>query len=355
MVDNSGKILDKVKPSRIIWPLLIGAAITVYMLRDFDFAALSLLEITSASIVFLGIAFLMMLLRDVGYVWRLRLLSDGRLSWRKCIQIVLLWEFTSAITPSAIGGTSVAIFFINKEGLNLGLSSAIVLMTSFLDELYFVVTFPLVILLLVYWDAFPSGDGTSFYQSKLFILACIGYGLKLAYTLVVFYGLLVNPRGLKWLLLIIFKLPIIRKWRPQANMSGDDMVKASREFKQWPLKQWSKAFFATAVSWTSRYWVVNALVLFLFGGYALDLQAHIVVFGKQLILWVMMLITPTPGGSGFAEYFFNEFLSTDLPMSDQNGLASFVAFLWRLVSYYPYLVLGAFLVPAWIKKHFVKV
>jgi glycosyltransferase 2 family protein len=359
MVDNSGKILDKVKPSRIVFPLLIGVAITIYLLRDFDFKSLSMLEMSLASVGFLGVAFVLMVIRDAGYVWRLRLLSGNSLSWRKCIQVVLLWEFTSAITPSAVGGTSVAIFYLNKEGVSLGLGSAMVLMTSLLDELYFIIAFPLVFLLMGHSGLFAFGgsdqSGAALFSNHFFIMALLGYGLKFLYTLVVFYGLFINPRGLKWLLLMIFKLPIIRKWRPQANESGEDLLKASQEFKNWPVKKWAQAFLATALSWTARYWVVNALIVFLFGGFALGLQAHLVVFGKQLVMWIMMLVTPTPGGSGFAEYIFNEFLSTDLPLVNGSGMGNFVAFLWRLVSYYPYLIIGAIIVPAWIRKHFIKV
>ncbi|MBN2743203.1 hypothetical protein LX69_00760 [Breznakibacter xylanolyticus] len=351
MVDNSGKILNKVKPGRIIWPLLIGAGITVYLFRDIDFKAFSLLEITMASSVFLFLAFLLMVIRDFGYIWRLRLLSNGELSWQKCLSIVMLWEFTSAITPSAVGGTSVAIFFVNKEGVTLGRSSAIVLMTSLLDELYFVITFPLIILLIGGTGLFSFGDSDAdiWYKSHFFIIALTGYSLKLIYSLIVFYGLFVNPRGLKWLLLMIFKLPIIRKWRPQARESGDDLIKASLEFRTWPFKNWLKAFLATAISWTARYWVVNALILFLFGYSYLNSTSHIMVFGKQFIMWIMMLITPTPGGSGFAEVIFKEFLNGNLP----QGLETVVALLWRMVSYYPYLIIGAIVIPRWIKRHFV--
>ncbi|MBN2167379.1 MAG: flippase-like domain-containing protein [Marinilabiliaceae bacterium] len=346
MVDNSGKILNKVKPGRIIFPLLIGIAVSAFLMRDFDFQSLTLIKLTASSIIFLLIAFLLMAIRDIGYIWRIRILSNNELSWGRCLNIVMLWEFTSAITPSAVGGTSVAIFFINKEGINLGKSSAIVLMTSLLDELYFIITFPLVVLFLDQTDLFSIRENSHF-----FWVAVIGYSIKLVYSIFVFYGLLLNPRGLKWLLLFIFRLPIIRRWRPKANESGNDLLEASAQFKNWPIKYWIKAFIATGFSWTSRYWVVNALILFMFGYNYLYLESHILVFAKQLLMWIMMLVTPTPGGAGFAEYIFKEFLSGDLP----QGMENFMSFLWRLVSYYPYLLIGAFLIPRWIRKRFIQV
>jgi hypothetical protein len=354
MVDNSGKILKSIRPGRIIWPLLIGLGVTLFSLKDFDWATLSMIEVTLISSVWLLMAMLLMVLRDLGYIWRLRILSGGELSWKKCLNIVMLWEFTSAVTPSAIGGTSVAIFFVNKEGVSIGKSSAIVMMTSFLDELYFILVFPVVIILMGHANVIGTSDGVEpavpLYESHFFTVAIIGYLLKLGYTIVLSYGLLINPRGLKWLLLLIFKLPIIRRWRPEANQSGEDLVKASTEFRKWPLKNWFKAFIATSISWTSRYWVVNMLILFFFGYNYFDFQQHLVVFGKQLIMWVMMLVTPTPGGSGFAEYFFKEILANDIPL----GMSNVLAFLWRLISYYPYLFIGIIIIPRWIRKHFLK-
>ena len=87
----------------------------------------------------------MMLTRDIGYIVRLKILSDGRLTWIQCVRIIFLWEFTSTITPSAVGGTSLAILFIYKEKVSLGHSSAMVMTTAFLDELYFLVMFPILL------------------------------------------------------------------------------------------------------------------------------------------------------------------------------------------------------------------
>ncbi|WP_026474071.1 lysylphosphatidylglycerol synthase transmembrane domain-containing protein [Alkaliflexus imshenetskii] len=353
MTDNSGKILKSIHPARIVLPILIGIAVTGFMLyREYQPGSLSLLSFTLQSVFWLFLAFVMMGIRDLGYIIRLRILTQNKLSWRKTFNIVMLWEFTSAITPSAIGGTSVAIFFINKEGISLGRSTAVVMVTSFLDELYFILTFPVILLLIGRTDIFslnPEEVAIPWYQNQFLIFALVGYSLKLLYTLVISYGLFINPRGLKWILLWIFKLPIIKKWRPQANESGTELIQTSKEFRNWPFSKWLQAFVATFFSWTARYWVVNALILTFFGMHWLSWSDHILVFGKQLVMWIMMLVSPTPGGSGFAEYVFRGFLAAFIPLG--TGVA--MAFLWRLISYYPYLFIGAFVIPKWVKKHFV--
>ena len=66
-------------------------------------------------------------------------------------------------------------------------------------------------------------------------------------------------------------------------------------------------------------------------------------------MWIMMLVSPTPGGSGFAEFVFKEYLGEFLPGA---GLAVMMAMLWRLVTYYPYLLAGVFIVPRWVARSF---
>ena len=114
--------------------------------KEFDINAFRQITFTWSSVFWLFVALLCMAVRDLGYVIRIRILSGDRLSWIKAIRIIFLWEFTSAVTPSAIGGTSLAILFVNKEGIKVGRSSAIVMATSFLDELYFILMFPLILL-----------------------------------------------------------------------------------------------------------------------------------------------------------------------------------------------------------------
>ncbi len=354
-IDNSGKIVKSIRPSKIILPIIIGIGISGYMLfKEYTPGSFDVMQFSLSTVFWLFVSLLLMAIRDFGYIIRIRLLSQNQLTWRKAFSIVMLWEFTSAITPSAIGGTSVAIFFLNKEGIRIGRSTAIVMVTSFLDELYFIIAFPLILLMIGRSDIFGFGieelDKIPWYKNQFLLFALTGYGLKFLYTLVLIYGLFINPRGLKFLLLWIFKLPIIRKWRPDANESGSDLIIASKEFKSWSFTNWVKAFFATMLSWTSRYWVVNTIIISFFGFHFISFENNLLVFGKQLVMWIMMLVSPTPGGSGFAEYVFKEFLNEIVPI----GTGVTLAFVWRLLSYYPYLFIGILIVPRWIRKHFIK-
>ena len=54
--------------------------------------------------IFLGFVF--MWGRDFGLTWRFRALTDRQLSWGKAYKVDFLCEFTSCVTPSAVGGSS---------------------------------------------------------------------------------------------------------------------------------------------------------------------------------------------------------------------------------------------------------
>lgn len=290
---------------------------------------------------FLLLALLFMAGRDVGYTLRLRLLSDKALSWRQSLRVIMLWEFTSAVTPSAIGGTSLAVIYVNKEGISVGRSSAIVMATSLLDELYFVIMFPLLLLVASVTQLFAVSSSLA---AGLLAFTLAGYFVKLVWTLMLLYGLFVNPQSLRKIIIKAFTLPVLRRWKAGAVKAGDDIVASASELRRRSLTFWLKSFAATFISWTSRYWVVNALFLAFFA-----VHDHLLIFARQLVMWIMMLVSPTPGGSGFAEFVFKQFLGDFIPVA---GLTVIIALLWRLITYYLYLLIGVVIVPGWIKNKF---
>jgi uncharacterized protein (TIRG00374 family) len=162
------------------------------------------------------------------------------------------------------------------------------------------------------------------------------------------YGLFRNPNLIKRFILKLFGFKFLRRWRKQARRAGLDLVQNSKELRQKSLFFWFKAFGTTFISWVARYWVVNAIFLAFF----IFKKGHFLVFAKQLVMWLMMLVSPTPGGSGFSEFIFSEYLADFMPKV--AGIAILVAFVWRLITYYPYFVVGAFVVPRWINDKFGK-
>lgn len=339
------KELRQIKMRNIIYPIIIGLGMVGYMIyQDFNIETFNLLSFNWKSVFWMSVAIMFMFGRDIGYIIRIKILSDGEISWLEATRIIMLWEFTSAITPSAIGGTSFAIIYVHKGGLSVGRSSALVLLTSFLDELYFVIMFPILLFVIGESRLFDMSGVSEGMQSSIFTFFAIGYSLKLAYTILISYGLFAKPRGLKWIIVKIFSIRYLRKWRDAANRTGNDIITSSSELKKKKAIFWIKVIAATFLSWSSRYLVVNAIIMAFF-----FTEEHLLLFARQFIMWVMMLIMPTPGGSGFSEFFFKDYLGEFFPVA---SVAIIIALIWRLVTYYPYLIIGIILFPRWLRAKF---
>jgi len=212
--------------------------------------------------------------------------------------------------------------------------------------------FPLILLIVGKNALFTTslqGTGPALLDN-LVIVASIGYAIILAWVILVGYGLFVNPEKIKQILLCIFRLPLLKRWRESAEKAGDDIVQSSHELKSKPFIFWIKAITATFFSWTSRYWVVNAILVAFFA-----VKDHFLIFARQLVTWIMMIISPTPGGSGFAEVILGRYITDAIPAAPEfaMSIALAIAIIWRILSYYPYLIIGALIIPGWIQRKFI--
>ncbi len=279
--------------------------------------------------------------RDFFYMLRIRILTKNKLSWKASFYVIMIWEFASALSPGVVGGAAVAMFILNRETIPFGKATAIVIITAFMDNLFFVLMIPLVFLFIQNADLFPENVDSSLPLMWWFwIGASVIFGICLLLYLTLFW----YPQLATRFLLGIFSLPFIRRWKFIAREWGKDIETASREFKRESRAFWGKVFLSTFASWISRYLVINAVLnAFLHLGF-ID---NITILGKQLVLWLFMLVSPTPGGSGVAEFAFGELLST---FTASALLLGVLALIWRLISYFPYLLIGSILLPAWIRR-----
>jgi len=342
---DTKKIFKTLNPNKIWLPVILGIGIVFYLiLTDDKFSPSQLILGKDAAIFPMILAVLVLLARDVGYVYRIRVITDNNLTWTSSIYVIILWEFASAVTPSVVGGTAVAIFILWKEGLNLGKSLSYVLLTAVFDNLFFVIAAPIA-LALAGNDIFPQVTFQDGSKNLTFIFFA-SYSLIALYTFIMAFALFINPRLVKWLLIKITFNRLLKRWRYAAYERGNEMMWASNQLKGKKFSYWFKISVSTIFIWSARYLMVNCLI----EAYVdLNLTQHVLVFGKHIILWISMLLSPTPGSSGAAEYLFPVFYESFL-----GEYSLVVALIWRAFTYYPYLLLGAIFLPKWIRKVFFK-
>ncbi len=282
-----------------------------------------------------------MMFRDFFYMLRIRLLTKNKLTWKAAFYVIMIWEFASALSPGVVGGAAVAMFILNRETIPFGKATAIVIITAFMDNLFYVVMIPFVFLFIHHSELFPTGQASSVALTWWF---WVGFGLIFFICCILYLTIFWYPKLASRFLLFIFRLPFLKRWKFVAKEWGKDIEKASKEFKQESRFFWSKVFLTTVASWISRYLVINAI---LNAFVDLGFMDNMKVLGQQLVLWLFMLVSPTPGGSGVAEFAFGELLAS---FSSSAILLAGLAILWRLISYFPYLFIGSFLLPAWIRR-----
>lgn len=326
---------------KISLPIIIGLTVVVWLFNS-EFNAESIREIRFTPWVWIciGLALLAVVGRDAGMAWRFRILTDGDLSWSRAINVTMLCEFTSAVTPSSVGGSALSMLFLKKEGINMGRATTLTMTILFLDELFFVIFTPVVFFLVPYQELF--GFGSKDFMEGIQIAFWTFYSLIVVWTVVLFIGIILRPIWIKGLLVRLFSFKLLRRWKVTVTEFADNMHATSLSIRKRSLGWWLKGFGATTLSWVSRYLVINALILGFVAG-----APQIVVFCRQIVIWTLLMFSPTPGGSGVSEWLFREYYGD---MITAGGIVMILALLWRLLTYYLYLAVGVFLLPSFITK-----
>lgn len=339
--------LRSIRPSRIILPILLGIAAVAYLLwQNFNPEEFARISWTRHTFFWISGTVGIIVVRHLAYATRLRILSQGAFSWWKCIELIFIWEFSSAVSPTSIGGSAVAFFVLSQERLATAKTATIVLYTIVLDGLFFVMTVPL---LYLFFGTDMIRPEVSRFQDLgvwggYFLFA---YSLMATYTILFYYGLFQQPVQFKRFLFWSSRLRFLRRFRKKWIQLGNEMVVASGELKQ---KRWFfhwGAFLATATAWSCRFLLLNCLIVAFIPGLSLDFLTQSGLYARLETMFVIIAFSPTPGGAGFVEVLFGGFLTDYV---NNETYATVISTLWRLLSYYSYLLAGALIIPNWVRQ-----
>jgi len=329
---------------RLVLPLALGGAVGYWLFRrDIDMTTLHSIAFDWHMVLGLVMAFLFVIGRDFGLAWRFHTIAAGDLTWKRAVRTDIMCAFTSAITPSVVGGSALAIFYLNREGIPLGRATTLTLTTLFLDELFFVIFCPVIVLLLPYESLFgvieAGNESARLFLGGVEIVFWLVYAGIVVWTAILYLAIIGHPELVSSVLHRIAGWRFLSRWRePIERLSGN--MTATSEWVKWRgCRWWMSVFFSTVLSWFSRYFVVNALFWTIVPG-----SSQLLVFGRQFVVWVVLMVSPTPGGSGISEWLFSNFYGDII---GNVGIAAVLAIIWRLYSYYIYIIGGVALLPAY--------
>lgn len=291
----------------------------------------------------LGTLIGLVFVRDLGYVLRLRYLSNRCLTWRQAIETTVLWEFASAITPGIVGGGAVAIWGLHRQGLSAGQSTSIVFATALLDEIFYVVLVPL--LMLTWGAAAAPEDLDNVLGWGVFWL---GWGLLLVLSILIALGLLVAPQTIHAAILRMARWTWMKRWRSSMAHFADDLLESAQKIKALPKRLWLAAMTATVASWTARFLSLVAVMAMVVA--PLTALEPLVIVARQMVMWIYLLISPTPGSSGLAEWLLGVFFSPWFSLSPSPIAPAVTMLIWRLATHFIYLLIGVLVIPGWLQR-----
>lgn len=339
--------LRSIRLSRILLPVLIGIGTVIYLLlRKFDLKEFNKIEWTQHTFVWMGISVLLFMAWHLMYSARLYVLANGEFSWWKCIELIFIWEFASAVSPSSVGGSAVALFILAQEKLSVAKTTTIVLYSVVLDGFFFLATLPVLFMIFGTNIMRPGASGIADAGGwgLYFILAYIAMG---TYTLFFYYGMFINPTQPKRILAFFTKIKWLRKYRRSAIQLGDDMIIASKELKQQGFRFHFQAASITLVIWVLRFIILSSCIIAFVDTIPRDFWTQFELYARLETMFLIFVFSPTPGGAGLIELSFGGFLSDYIT---SPTVATVVSTFWRLLTYYLYLLAGVIIIPNWIRK-----
>ena len=342
---DAKKFVHSMRLSRMLLPIALGLTVVGYLFyRQFDISRFREIEWTGRAFAWIGLAFLLLLLRHFFYAYRLKVLTGGNyFSLKKCFQLIVLWEFSGALTPTSKGGPFVMLFVLTQEKVPSGRTAAALFYTMICDTGFFVILMP--ILLSIYGPPMLYPGMTSFSAKNLASSALfITYGMMIVYWLFLTFFVFFKPQYAKKSLAWLAELRLLKRFAPKLNLLGEEFELAATEMRQQNWKYHLRVILCALGSWTSKFMMINCLIIAIVPSTPIDGATQAFIYARLVAMFIIIALSPTPGGAGLAELALVGFISDFVP----PGIGLVVALLWRGMAYYGYLIAGALVVPGWI-------
>lgn len=258
---------------------------------------------------------------------RLRYISNRKLDLLHGVRGAVAWDFMSAVTPSAVGGAPLAAYFVAKDNrIPVGEATAIMLFSMLMDQIWFAVSIPFILVASAFTDVFPPalgavGAGTL----TAYFIGMMGWAVFFA------YATLIRPQILETIATKIVRLRWLRRFEGRVRRELVQLRRQAATIRQQPPLFFVVGFLWSAGIWLTRYCVLLLIVLAVFP--TVDAFTFLVRTGAMILT---AMAVPTPGGSGGIEGLFVLFLAPLVP----NAIVGPTILAWRLMSYHFFIVAG---------------
>ena len=262
--------------------------------------------------------------------WRLSYASRGHISLVGGVRGQLAWDFFSVVTPSVVGGGPIAALFLARDQrISAGESTAVFLYLMVLDQLFFALTVPLVVLGTLFLPVLPESIGSVGLVTVLVYFCTI-----LLWTGTLAYASILRPELLQRLANKVVRVKMLQRFQTRVQIESEMLSARSRA-----IRSQGPRYFAACSALTLAVWITKHLLVVLAILCFQDTVDALLVLLKSAALMLGSLIMPTPGGSGGVETLYAVLIG---PAVLRPTLVPSLL-VWRTLGYYVFLAAGAFL------------
>ena len=292
--------------------------------------------ILSFNLVFLGLAILFRFIALVLWGVRIQLMS-GSLGYRVhlpyCVNMVLAGLLAGTITPGQVGNDPVRVHELYRAGVRIGDATAVVIMERILDGIILTVMGLLIMTMMTQYFL-------STFSPALLILIAIAWIFMISFLFIPFLAIR-YPEKTKSVLLRLVNWLAPRLFRSSAPDQGisqrvdheiDNLFTSMTRFTGNARRGLIAGGIVTGLFWISEFLVASVIMM------GLGLQPYVLEsFFFQILIAIIMMIPLTPGSSGITELSTSSLYALIIP----SGMIGIFVLLWRFVTFYLNIILGA--------------
>lgn len=316
--------------------LIITVLVFYFVLKDNFHSVIDVVLNANYLLIILAVLvlFLHYLIRTFVF-YKLLKAQDDNISFIETFKQFLMTMFFNAITPFSTGGQPLQIYMINKNtGLSMGRATAAVIQNSFLYQIALVACGLLAVIFNSIFNVFPKEAliakltiiGFIFHTLAAIFFFVLSFSSNLAKKLI---GLFIKFLAL--IRIVKDKDKVLEKW--DRNISEFSVAgKELRENLKMTFGGIMLNFLAMLLFYSIPFVVIKAI----------DPYSTITLTSALVATSYIYLIgafVPIPGASGGIEYSFSKFYGYLL--LDMPGVLGAALILWRFITYYLGMILGA--------------
>ena len=291
-------------------------------------------------LILLGVVVLCIVFDSAKYAYLLKI-STGKLHFRASVKVMFLGKYYDGITPLGTGGQPFQIHYLHKKNsIPAGVATAVPLVLFTVSTVVFCI-FATVLFCITpgYVSAGNAGIVTPM-RAIAWVSMILNFLIPVAIITVSLFPNF-GKRAVMWIIKLLAKLRIVKNPYRVA-------IKFVREVIE---------YRSSLKSILSRWWHFIPLALLSFGSAVLgmgvpffvmmalaDITPTFDVFVRILCMSMLTFyaasMVPTPGNSGALETAASLIFATVLGASSAGGTIGWSILLWRLLTYYIYIIIG---------------